>query len=110
MAGSERSGLAAARADLFMDPLHSDSDWANASRIGCHCHSFWNALGARISTMTPRIMIAWWRPKSSASCPGLCPGHLVADTLPDNAFQLAEKLRDGTRVAGSDPLLCTHPE
>ena len=108
MAGSERSGLAAARADLFIGaPCILTPTGTTLPESVAIVTSFWNALGARISTMTPTDhdrLVARLSHLPHALAFALV--NLVADTLPDNAFQLAGgSFRDGTRVAGSDPSL-----
>jgi len=110
MAGSERSGIGAARADLFsgapciLTPI--DSTDSNALQ---RVTAFWSSLGARITNMSPadhdRIV----------ACLSHLP-HVVAfalvdlarSSLPEGSVQLAGgSFRDATRVAASDPKLWT---
>ncbi len=109
IAGSERSGPAAARADLFVEhnwvvtPSERTRDDALA-RIA----AFWRAAGARVVGMT-----ASWHDQVFASVSHL--PHVVAYALMDTVAGLerdgerlkyaAGGLRDYTRIAGSDPAM-----
>lgn len=110
MAGSERSGLAAARADLFLDasciltPLETTATDALET-----VRAFWKYLGARVTTMTPAAhdrLVARLSHLPHALAFALA--NLVADSLPKGSSLLAGgSYRDGTRVAASDPALWT---
>jgi len=110
MAGSERSGIAAARADLFVEapciltPLEKTSPEA-VSKIS----AFWNSLGARVTMMTPEAhdrIVA--RISHLPHAVAFAIVNLVAGTLPKDSCLLAGgSYRDGTRVAASDPVLWT---
>ena len=110
MAGSERSGLAAARADLFagapclITPTpESDTE---ALRITC---DFWMQLGCSVTTMSPPehdMLVARLSHLPHALAFALV--NLVLDTLPAGSHHLAGgSFRDATRVAASDPGLWT---
>lgn len=109
MAGSERSGISAARANLFdaapciVTPQEDHSD--ALKRV----EEFWSSLGCRITRMTP-----WEHDRLVARISHLPHAlafalvNLVLDTLPPGAQDLAGgSFRDGTRVAMSDPALWT---
>jgi prephenate dehydrogenase len=110
MAGSERSGISAARATLFDSApciVTPDNDVPSAalSRV----ENFWMSLGCRLTRMTP-----WEHDRLVARISHLPHAlafalvNLVIDTLPPGAQNLAGgSFRDGTRVAMSDPTLWT---
>ena len=110
MAGSERSGLAAARADLFagapclITPT-PESD-TGALRI---TGDFWKQLGCSVTTMSPPEhdrLVARLSHLPHALAFALV--NLVLDTLPAGSHHLAGgSFRDATRVAASDPQLWT---
>ena len=110
MAGSERSGLAAANDDLFLGapciltPLETTAAEALES-----ISAFWVSLGAHITTMTPVAhdrLVARLSHLPRALAFALA--NLVADSLPEGSSLLAGgSYRDGTRVAASDPPLWT---
>lgn len=110
MAGSERSGLGAARENLFRGAPcivtpNEGADEATLRRIT----AFWTALGCRVSTMTPvehDRLVARLSHLPHAMAFALV--NLVVDTLPEGAQDLAGgSFRDATRVASSDPSLWT---
>ncbi len=110
MAGSHRSGLTAARADLFVGApcilTPTGTTLPESLEILRH---FWHSLGAKVSTMSPLEhdrLVARISHLPHALAFALV--NLVADTLPDNAPLLSGgSFRDGTRVAASDPALWT---
>ncbi len=109
MAGSERNGYAVARADLFRDAnvivTPTDSTEPRALK---GVTQFWEALGARVSSLAPathdRVVAA------ISHLP-----HLVADALvaaavrfePEALAFAARGFRDTTRIAASDPTVWT---
>jgi prephenate dehydrogenase len=110
MAGSERSGIAAARADLFagapciLTPIETtDPDAVRQAA------AFWTLLGGRITLLSPEEhdrIVARLSHLPHALAFALV--NLVAETLPDGAKLLAGgSFRDATRVAASDPALWT---
>ena len=110
MAGSERSGISAARATLFdsapcIVTPGGDSNCGALARV----EDFWTALGCRVTRMTP-----WEHDRLVARISHLPHAlafalvNLVLDTLPPEAQNLAGgSFRDATRVAMSDPSLWT---
>lgn len=110
MAGSERSGLAAARSDLFegapclLTPTEA-SDAHTLERV----RAFWISLGARLTEMSPAAhdrLVARLSHLPHAVAFALV--NLVAGSLPEGAGLLAGgSFRDATRVAASDPGLWT---
>ncbi len=110
MAGSERSGLAAARADLFesapciLTPLPT-----TPARTLDTVSLFWSSLGAQVTTMSPEAhdrLVARLSHLPHAIAFTLV--NLVASTLPPTSPLLAGgSFRDSTRVAASDPALWT---
>jgi len=109
MAGSERSGISAARASLFDSaPCIVTPDTAPSMTLAT-VEDFWTSLGARITRMTP-----WEHDRLVARISHLPHAlafalvNLVIDTLPTGAQHLAGgSFRDGTRVSMSDPVLWT---
>lgn len=108
MAGSERSGLGAARAGLFQEapcivtPVE-DPDEETVAAVG----RFWTSLGCRVTRMS-----AWDHDRLVARISHLPHAlafalvNLVLDTLPPGSQELAGgSFRDATRVASSDPSL-----
>lgn len=105
MAGSEQSGYAAARADLFrgttviLTPTDR-TDGQAAKRVT----EFWEALGARVIALEPEL-----HDRAVAAISHL--PHLVAYALVDAAVRLdpgalelaARGFKDTTRIAGADP-------
>jgi prephenate dehydrogenase len=110
MAGSERSGFQAARADLFdgapciVTPLAESDPPAVAKTT-----DFWKLLGCSVTAMPPREhdrLVARISHLPHALAFALV--NLVLDTLPPGSQNLAGgSFRDGTRVAASDPALWT---
>ena len=110
MAGSERSGLAAARADLFegaaciLTPLPT-----TPGEILEEVKDFWISLGARVTTMSPADhdrLVARLSHLPHALAFALV--SLVTESLPQGSSLLAGgSFRDATRVAASDPVLWT---
>ena len=110
MAGSERSGLAAARADLFegapciLTPLPTTPAWTLET-----VSLFWSSLGSQVTAMSPEAhdrLVARLSHLPHAIAFALV--NLVASSLPPASSLLAGgSFRDGTRVAASDPALWT---
>ena len=108
MAGSERSGLAAARADLFsgapciLTPVDSTDPEALRRATG-----FWSSLGAHITNMSPADhdrIVACLSHLPHALAFALA--ELARTSLPEGSVLLAGgSFRDATRVAASDPRL-----
>ncbi len=110
MAGSERSGLSAARADLFLGaPCILTPLATTPLEILEAVSGFWVSLGARVTTMTPTAhdrLVARLSHLPHALAFALV--NLVAGSLPEDSSLLAGgSFRDGTRVAASDPNLWT---
>jgi prephenate dehydrogenase len=105
MAGSEQSGYAVSRPDLFqgatviLTPTESTDSHA-VKRVG----AFWEALGGRLVTLDPVT-----HDRATAAISHL--PHLVADALVDAVvrmdprfFEIAGRgFKDTTRIAASDP-------
>ena len=110
MAGSERSGLAAARADLFEGaPCIVTPVSGTDPRALRTVTAFWEALGAKVTLMSPEE-----HDRTAARLSHLPHAlafalmNLVVDTLPEGAQGLAGgSFRDATRVAASNPELWT---
>jgi len=105
MAGSERSGYAIARADLFRGALviltpTEQSDAGALARV----RTFWDALGGRVTTLDPAT-----HDRAVAAVSHL--PHLVADALVDAVLRMdpafldvaARGFKDTTRIAASSP-------
>lgn len=107
MAGSERSGYAVAREDLFQGAkvIVTPTDATDARGVK-DVAAFWEAMGARVSMLDPlthdRVVAA------ISHLP-----HLVAYALVDGAQRFeptaldfaARGFRDTTRIAASDPVV-----
>lgn len=110
MAGSERSGLAAARADLFAGApcLITPTPESDAAALQV-VSGFWKELGCSVTTMSPPEhdrLVARISHLPHALAFALV--NLVLDTLPAGSHHLAGgSFRDATRVAASDPALWT---
>lgn len=110
MAGSERSGIGAARERLFegapcIVTPEAGSDPATVGRVS----EFWTSLGCRVTRMPAHEhdrLVARISHLPHALAFALV--NLVMDTLPAGAQDLAGgSFRDATRVAASDPSLWT---
>lgn len=107
MAGSERSGYAASRADLFDGALVvvTPTD-ATEPRALKGITAFWEALGARVTALDPE---SHDRGVAAIShLPHLVAYALMAATARDGADALplaARGFRDTTRIAASDPAM-----
>lgn len=107
MAGSEQSGYAVARADLFEGATvivtPTDTTEPRALKTAT---SFWDAVGARVATLDPET-----HDRVVAAISHL--PHLVADALVDAVLRFepaalafaARGFRDTTRIAASDPTM-----
>lgn len=110
MAGSERSGLGAARSGLFEGAPCIVTPTAITDREALRrTEAFWISLGARITEMPPAEhdrLVARISHLPHAIAFALV--NLVVDTLPKGSQDLAGgSFRDATRVAASDPSLWT---
>lgn len=109
MAGSERSGLDAARADLFAGAacLLTPTDASDADALDA-VRAFWEALGCRLLTLSPaehdRIVarISHLPHFAAAAMVGL-----AAASHPDATACVGNGFRDTTRVASASPELWT---
>jgi prephenate dehydrogenase len=109
MAGSEKSGYAVARADLFRGAtvIVTPTD-ASEPRAVKGVSELWEALGARVSTLDPathdRVVAA------ISHLPHVAAWALVdavARFEPSAAAFAARGFRDTTRIAASDPAMWT---
>ncbi len=110
MAGSERSGIAAARAGLFEGaPSIVTPEEGCDPKVVARVSEFWSSLGCRVTRMTAADhdrLVARVSHLPHALAFALV--NLVLDTLPPGAQDLAGgSFRDATRVAASDPSLWT---
>jgi prephenate dehydrogenase len=110
MAGSEKSGISAARADLFAGaPCILTPEASTDPRALRLVGALWTTLGSRLSIMAPAEhdrIVARVSHLPHALAFGLV--NLVTDTLPEGSQNLAGgSYRDATRVAASDPALWT---
>src|SRR5262249_15266829 len=104
MAGSERSGYAASRADLFKGALviMTPTD-ASALPAVERVRALWQALGARVTTLDPET-----HDRAVAAVSHL--PHLVADALVETVLRMdprfldvaAGGFRDTTRIAAAN--------
>lgn len=110
MAGSEKTGVEHARADLYenavcvVTPSESTSD-VNLESVEC----FWRALGAKVLRLTPERHDRWVAltshvPHLAASA--LCNLLSEDETMePDILRLVGPGFRDTTRIAAGDPIL-----
>ena len=110
MAGSERSGIGAARKNLFEGaPCIVTPEAGSDSEAVGHVSDFWTSLGCRVTRMPAAEhdrLVARISHLPHAVAFALV--NLVLDTLPAGAQELAGgSFRDATRVASSDPSLWT---
>lgn len=104
MAGSERSGYAVSRPGLFRGALVivTPTDWSDVHAVKS-VTEFWEALGARVSTLDPVT-----HDRAVAAVSHL--PHLVADALVDGVLRTdpqflevaARGFKDTTRIAASN--------
>ncbi len=109
MAGSEQSGYGVARADLFQGAtvILTPTDRSEPRTVKTVA-AFWEAMGARVSTLDPET-----HDRVVAAISHL--PHLVAYALADTvarfqpeAFEFAARgFKDTTRIAASEPALWT---
>jgi prephenate dehydrogenase len=110
MAGSEKSGISAARPDLFVGaPCILTPEESTDPRALRLVSAFWSALGSRPTVMSPvdhdRIVA---RVSHLPHALAFALVNLVNDSLPAGSQNLAGgSYRDATRVAASDPSLWT---
>ncbi|MGE5279408.1 MAG: prephenate dehydrogenase [Deltaproteobacteria bacterium] len=104
LAGSEQSGIQAARPDLFADslciltPRKKDASWLKAA-------AFWKRVGCRVVTMTARrhdFILS-----RTSHLPHLAAFTLMACVPPETLRFAAGGLKDTTRIALSPPQLWT---
>jgi len=106
MAGSERSGLGAAREDLFSGSPCILTPLTTSDPLAVEIVTwFWSSLGSLVSVMTPsehdRIVA---RLSHLPHVLAYSLVNLAASTLPEGSSLLAGgSYRDGTRVASSNP-------
>lgn len=113
MAGSEKTGVDAARADLYQDATCVLTPGPRTSPGALRrAEAFWRSVGARTLTLTPDVHDRWVALVSHL--PHLAADALVlaagARTRTDRdrdilARVAAGSFRDATRVAGADPAL-----
>ena len=106
IAGSERKGASAAQANLFENQACVLTPTARTplDRLD-RAHSFWKSLGCRILETDPEshdtaLAFTSHLPHATAAA--------LAGTVPEEMLAMCGgAYRDGTRVAGSDPMLWT---
>ena len=107
MAGSEKTGLASARADLFHNAICIVTPTANSSVEGiCNVQNFWKALGGWPQRMTPEVhddLVS-----RSSHLPHVVAAELANYVLSpahpkEQALVCASGFRDTTRIAASSP-------
>lgn len=109
IAGSERSGVAAARADLFRDHRVILTPLANTDAVALgRVERLWESLGAEVTRMSPREHDAVLA--STSHLPHMLAYALVdavaqAPTRDDIFRYAAGGFRDFTRIASSNPVM-----
>jgi cyclohexadieny/prephenate dehydrogenase len=101
LAGSEKNGVANARADLFEGRLTILTPREESGQEVARVESFWGALGSRVFRMTPEdhdVILA-----GTSHLPHAVATALSAVTPIDWLPYSAGGLRDTTRIAGGDP-------
>jgi prephenate dehydrogenase len=106
LAGSEKRGVAEARADLFVGRVCVVTPTERTGgREAATVRGFWNSLGARVLTMSPEAhdqALAY-----TSHLPHLAAAALAV-ALPEKYHDVvASGFRDTTRIAASDPGLWT---
>ena len=107
MAGAERTGVSAARADLFADAVCVVTSTGKSNKAAVRkVERFWKSVGARLLTLTPEAHDALV--SRSSHLP-----HVVAATLASNVLDSARPkhqaalcangFRDTTRIASGSP-------
>ena len=107
MAGAEKTGVAAARADLFVNAVCIVTPTRRTHSAALRqVEQFWNAVGSRVLTMAPELHDTLV--SRSSHLP-----HLVAATLATNVLDprqpkqqaalCANGFRDATRIASGSP-------
>lgn len=101
MAGSEKSGAAHARADLFQErvTIVTPTTSTESSAID-EVKKFWAAIGSRVLVMTPKehdFLVA-----SASHTPHVVSGALASSTLEASLPVLGSGWRDTTRIAAGD--------
>lgn len=109
MAGSEKTGLDAARADLFRGAccILTPTDAINESALTC-VKTFWSALGCRLLSMSPEVHDR--KVARISHLPHVMAAVTTLAALRPDATALdcaAGGFRDTTRVAAGDPGLWT---
>jgi prephenate dehydrogenase len=107
MAGSEKTGLASARADLFHNAICIVTPTANSTADGiCNVQNFWKALGGWPLRMTPEVhddLVS-----RSSHLPHIVAAELANYVLSpahpkEQALVCANGFRDTTRIAAGSP-------
>lgn len=101
LAGSEKTGFEAARADLFDGKVTVVTPNPAADSANLAIRSFWERLGSRVIEMSPADHDAALA--TTSHLPHVAASAL-ADVLPEEFRQLAASgFRDTTRIAAGDP-------
>jgi cyclohexadieny/prephenate dehydrogenase len=103
IAGSEKSGVEHARAELFEDRVTIVTSEALLSRIVAKVVRFWESLGSRVAMMPPaehdRILA------TTSHLPHAVAAAVAGSTPTDLLSLTAGGFRDVTRIASGDPEL-----
>ncbi len=110
MCGSEKTGLAGARKDLYdgktvvLTPNSAESE-----SLQGEMERFWGSLGCRCVSLSPQVhdrAVAWVSHMPHLLIPALINAISVAEACGDQAFEVAGTgLRDISRLASSNPEL-----
>ena len=107
MAGAEKTGVASARADLFVNAVCVVTQTSKSNKVAMrHVEEFWQALGGRILRLTPEMHDMFVSRTSHLP-------HVVASALANyvlnpahpkkQAALCANGFRDTTRIASGSP-------
>lgn len=109
MAGSEKAGCAASRADLFSGAICAVTPTARSDAGAVEIVAdFWRALGSRVLLMAPDAhdeMVARTSHAPHVAAAGLAAMALDPAGPPEQSLLCASGFRDATRIAGGPPAM-----
>lgn len=106
MAGSEKTGVLAARADLFLNAacVVTPTGTSTAEKIA-ETESLWHAVGGRVMRMSPELHDEFV--SRTSHLPHVLAAHLAAYILGDERLEQAQLcatgFKDSTRIASGSP-------
>ena len=106
MAGSEKTGVLAARADLFLNAacVVTPTNTSTAEKVA-ETEELWRAVGGRVMRMSPELHDQFV--SRTSHLPHVLAAHLAAYVLenehPEQAQLCANGFKDSTRIASGSP-------